>query len=69
MEMDSASREAVHPASHNCPMDRRAPAGKCGKMCPWRALVGRDGRSRRQVCVEVTVLPSGMVTVMGEVAT
>ena len=30
--------------------------------------MGRVGRQRRQMCVKVTVLPSGMVAVMGNVA-
>ena len=64
-----ALRDAVHPASHSWPMERSAPAGKCGKMCPRRAAMGKDGRSRRHVCVEVTVSPFGMATVIGSEAT
>ena len=64
MSIVCASREAVHPTLHSWLMDRRAPAGKLGKICPRQALMGKVGRSRRQLCVEVTVLPSGMVTVM-----
>ena len=49
-------------------MERRAPDGNCGKMWPSRASGGILGRSRRQVWVDVTVLPSGIVIMMGEVA-
>ena len=55
----------MQPESHSWPMDRRAPAGKLGRMCPRHALMYRVGKLRRQVCVEVTELPSSMVTVMG----
>ena len=68
MVMVVASKAAVQPVSHSCPIDRRAPAGKFVKICPRRASTGSAGRSRRHVCVEVTVLPSGMVTVIGSVA-
>ena len=61
------SREAVQPTSHSWPMDSRASAGKLGKICPRRALMGKVGRSRRQLCVEATVLPLGMVMVMRDV--
>ena len=62
-----ASREAVQPALHSWPMDRRAPAGKLGTMYPRHASMGRVDRSRRLVCVEVIVLLLGMVTAMGGV--
>ena len=53
------SRWAVQPWSHMTPIDSRAPAAKFGKMCAFRASVGRVGSRRSQVCVDLIVLPSG----------
>ena len=40
------SKVAVHPASHSCPMERRDPDARWGKMCVLLASFGSVGRSR-----------------------
>ena len=61
----SLSKYTRHHVSHSTPMDMRALAGKLGKMRPRRASGGRDGRSKLQVWMDVTVSPFGMVTTRG----
>ena len=55
---------AVRPQSQSTPMDIRDPIHS-GNMSTFRARSGRDGKSSLPTCVEVAVLPSGNVTVMG----
>ena len=46
-------------------MERRALAGKCGEMYACRAALGKDEWINLHVCVDVTVLPFGIVTMIG----
>ena len=56
---------ALHPASHNLPMDKRLVFCKAGKTCAILAVLGKGGRSSSAVCVEIMVVSSGSLTVMG----
>ena len=44
-----AVKVASQPWSHNCPMERRLPAIKSGKMCHWIAVSGRPGSNSSAV--------------------
>ena len=55
---------ALHPASHNCPMERREPEARCGKRCVCLALMGSCGMLRRPVWDEVMVALFGRRTEM-----
>ena len=59
---------AVQPASHNCPIDMRECVLSSGTMCANVAAAGNSGMSRCPSCVDVIVLPSGIVMRMGFVA-
>ena len=63
------SRCAVHPWSHNNPMNMSTLAGKLGKMCPRHAPIGIFRRSRSHVWVDTIWSPLGMSTVIGLRAT
>ena len=56
------SNSAVQPASQIWPIEIRAPAGKCRKICDCLTDLGGDGKFSLHVCEEVTVLPFGIVT-------
>ena len=60
---------AVHPASHNWPMEISDPApwSSAGKMWAAVASGGSVGYGRLAVWVDVMVAPSGRCTVMGVV--
>ena len=55
MEMDVLSNNAEQPESHSCPIERRDPEARCGKMCAFRAVSGRPGISSTAVCVDFIV--------------
>ena len=61
----SLLKDTRHPALHRTPMERRAPTGRLGKMCPRRPSGDTEGRSKSQVCMDATVSPFGMVTTRG----
>ena len=54
-----------HPALHSVTTDTSEYADIPGKICPVRAALGRFGRSNSLVWVDVSLVPSGMVTVIG----
>ena len=56
------SKYAVHPCSHKYPIDSMDPEASDGKMCAWRAFMGRDGMSSRAVCVAFIVTLFGKRT-------
>ena len=56
---------AVHPASHSCPTDSKLWVVIPGTMCDCVAAGGNAGMSRCPECVDVIVLPSGMVMCIG----
>lgn len=58
---------AVHPASHNCPIDISECVLNSGTTCVNVAAGGNAGMSRCPSCVEVMVFPSGIVMVIGSV--
>ena len=68
MRIDVVLSSTVHPLLQSTPVERRAPAWNWGKICPSRTSGGSIGRSRRQVWVEMTVLPSSIIIMMGGVA-
>jgi hypothetical protein len=53
------------PASQNCPMDRRVVDASSGMIWIWWAADGSIGRSSLPSCVDVMVVPLGVVIVMG----
>ena len=59
---------AVHPASHSCPMDINECVLSSGTTCVSVAACGSAGMSKCPSCVDVIVLPSGMVMVIGDAA-
>ena len=56
---------AVQPASHNCPTDIKLCVVISGTMCESVAAGGNPGMSRCPSCVDVIVLPSGMMISIG----
>ena len=52
---------AVHPASHNCPTESKLWVVISGTMCASVAVAGNSGILRCPACVDVIVLPSGML--------
>ena len=46
------SKSAVHPASHSCPIDRREPDAKFGKMCVVFPCCGKPCMSSSAMCVD-----------------
>ena len=67
MFMVSLFTMAVHPASHNCPIDISECVFNSGTTCVNVAAGGNVGMSKCPSCVDVIVLPSGMVMVIGAV--
>ena len=57
---------AVHPASNNCPMEMSECVLSLGTTCVSVAAGGNSGMSKCPSCVDVMVLPSGIVIVMGD---
>ena len=55
---------AVHPWSHSWPTDKRDPEARVGKMCTFVAVIGRCGRSKLAVWVDVIVSEFGRRTWM-----
>ena len=78
MEDDTSFKYSNHPfvigghatscVTYNSQWREGRRRGKLGKMCPRRASGDRDGRSKSQVFVDVTMSPFGMVTMRGLVA-
>ena len=58
---------AVHPASHNCPIEINECVLSSGTTCVNVAAGGSAGISRCPSCVDVMVFPSGIVIVIGDV--
>ena len=56
---------AVHPASHNCPTDSKLCVIISGTMCDTVAAGGNVGILMCPSCVDVIVLPSGIVIRIG----
>lgn len=56
---------AVHPASHNCPIDNSPDVFMSGNRCCEHASGGSDGMRRWRTRVEVIRPPLGNVTVIG----
>ena len=56
---------AVHPASHNCPIDNRPDVFMSGNRCCEHASGGSDGMWRWRMRVDVIRPPLGSVTVIG----
>ena len=56
---------AVQPASHSCPTDSRLCVVISGTMCANVAAGGNVGKSRWPSCVDVIMLPSGIVIRIG----
>mmetsp|Transcript_13524 Transcript_13524/g.15936 ORF Transcript_13524/g.15936 Transcript_13524/m.15936 type:complete len:111 (+) Transcript_13524:1375-1707(+) len=56
---------AVQPLSHSILSERRASAGKRGKVCDMFASEGMVGRSKSDKYVEMIVLPSDRVISVG----
>ena len=59
----------VHPSLQSIPMEIRAPTGENGKICARRTEGERWGSNSLHVCVDVTVLPLGMVATTGCIST
>ena len=64
-----SSNTTLHPALHNVTTDTSECDDIPGMTCPVLAPLGNSGRSSSRLCVEVSLVPSGIVTVMGFVAT
>ena len=58
----SLSKIALHPASHNCPMEMREDEVKCGKIRASLADSGSSGIGRKTSCVFFIILPAGSLT-------
>ena len=58
------SNNAEHLESQSCPIDRRDPEARCGKMWAVRALFGSPGMSRIAVWVDFIVALFGSMTLM-----
>ena len=56
------SNNAVHPASHSCPMDNSEPDARCAKTCVLLAFSGNCGMSSSASCVDCMVLLLGSTT-------
>ena len=56
------SKVARQPTSQSCPIERRDPEARCGKMWTWRAAKGRCGIANRPVCVDCIVARLGRRT-------
>ena len=59
------SKVAMHPTSHNWPMESKEPDLMLGKMWARHALDGMYGSGTSPVCVEAIELPSGKRTWIG----
>ena len=59
------SNRAVHPASHNWPMDSNEPDANLENMCARRASGGNCRMSSRAVCVDFIVAWFGSMTSIG----
>ena len=64
MWMCFLSKVAVHPLSHNCPMDK-SDFPSSGKICAFLAAVGRSGSSMSPVVFEYIFVPCGSWTYSG----
>ena len=64
----SRSIVAVHPASQNCPTDRRLPDPMSGKMCVSLASSGIPGMSSCAVWLDLMISLFGIWMLMGFVA-
>jgi hypothetical protein len=64
-----AEKVTLHPASQNCPMDKRGLEASSGTMCPVFAAVGKSGKYISAVGVDVMVAPLGFLMIIGVVAT
>ena len=58
------SNNAVHPASHNCPIESNDPEANLGKICAVRAALGSIGRSNSAWCVDCITWLFGRHTVI-----
>ena len=58
------SNNAVHPASHSCPMDNREPDARCGNTCTFRASGGKFVMFNIAVCVDCIRAALGNMTSM-----
>ena len=56
------SNNAVHPASHSCPMDKSEPDARYGNRCVLLAFSGGCGMSMSASCVACMVLLFGNTT-------
>jgi hypothetical protein len=63
----SLSNMTMHLALHNGQMPKSKAIVKLGTMCPMREC-GRPGTTTLQVCVDLTLRPSGRLTVIRWVA-
>ena len=61
----SFSKMALHPASHNCPMEMREDVVKCGKILASLAFSGSSGIGRKTSCVFLIIRPAGNLTEIG----
>ena len=63
-----AQNRASHPASQSWPIEINAISVNPGRMGALVAALGRVGKSKLQVCIDVMTRPSGIFTEMGLVA-
>ena len=59
----------LHPALHNVTTDTRECDNIPGMTCPVLAALGNSRRSSSRLSFGVSLVPSGIVTVIGSVAT
>lgn len=60
-----AVKRAVHPASQNVPIERRACPLRPGNTCASNAFAGRLGKGSDAWCVLLICSPFGNVTIIG----
>ena len=65
MRTISFSKIALHPASHNCPMEMREDVVKCGNILASLSYSGSSGIGRKVSCVFVIIRPAGNLTEIG----
>jgi hypothetical protein len=61
-----AVNKTEQPASQNWPMDSKEVEARSGTIWMWRAAGGSIGRSSSPSCVDVIVVPLGVVMVIGD---